>query len=156
MGNITIQMRDDKPITTANFVSLTQHGLYDGTIFHRVIAGFMIQGGQLSSSASNIHDEIGNDNANYNGTIAMANTGAANSGTSQFFINVANNGNNEIDPQGTKFDTKYTVFGQVIGGMDIVMKISNVAVTTNPNTQESQPSQPIQTITLQHAFIVTH
>jgi cyclophilin family peptidyl-prolyl cis-trans isomerase len=154
MGNITIQMRDDKPITTSNFESITQQGLYDGTIFHRVIAGFMIQGGAVSSSAAhNIVDEIGNDNVNYNGTIAMANTGAANSASSQFFINVANNGNNVIDQQGTKFDTKYTVFGQVIGGMDIVMKISQISVTANPMGENSQP---IQTITLQHAYIVTH
>jgi cyclophilin family peptidyl-prolyl cis-trans isomerase len=154
MGNITIQMRDDKPITTTNFVNLVKSGLYDGTIFHRVIAGFMIQGGAISNAnVSTIKDEIGNDNVNYNGTIAMANTGQANSAVSQFFINVADNGNNTIDQQGTKFDSAYTVFGQVIGGMDVVMRISNVPVTMNPQNENSQPTQ---TIKLLHAYIVTH
>jgi len=149
MGNITIQMRDDKPITTTNFVKLVKSGLYDGTIFHRVIAGFMIQGGAISSSnVSTIIDEIGNDNVNSNGTIAMANTGQPNSAISQFFINVADNGN-----QSSTFDSSYTVFGQVIGGMNVVMNISNVPVTANPQGEQSLPTQ---TIKLLHAYIVTH
>jgi peptidyl-prolyl cis-trans isomerase A (cyclophilin A) len=153
MGNITIQMRDDKPGTTTNFVNLVQLGLYDGTTFTRVIEGFMIQGGDITSqSIPAIPDEIGNvaENVNFNGTIAMAKTSQPNSATSQFFINVANNQN---DLNGA-FDSDYTVFGQVIGGMDVVMSISHVPVTTNPATLEN--SQPIQTVTLLHAYIVTH
>src|SRR3990170_5692831 len=72
-GNITIQLRDDKPITSGNFRTLVEQGKYDNTIFHRVIAGFMIQGGQIADSVSPIRDEIGTDNRNVRGAIAMAN-----------------------------------------------------------------------------------
>jgi peptidylprolyl isomerase len=127
MGDITIALRNDKPITTANFVHLVQQGTYNGTIFHRVIAGFMIQGGDPTGtgygdpSIPTIQDEIGTNNHNYNGTIAMANTGQPNSGSSQFFINVANNNNLY-----QSFDSSYTVFGKVVSGMDVVMAISKV------------------------------
>lgn len=154
MGNITLQMRDDKPITTSNFVNLIQQGLYDNTIFHRVIEGFMIQGGMNNSiNVGTIPDEIGTDNRNTEGTIAMAKTSSPNSATSQFFINVADNGNNIIDQAGARFDDTYTVFGRVIDGMDIVIKISQV--TTVPNSL-GENSQPQQTITLLRALIVTH
>jgi len=143
MGNITVQMRDDKPITTANFVKLVKQGFYDGTIFHRVMAGFMIQGGENNTvNAASIADEIGNDNVNFNCTIAMANTGQPNSASSQFFINVADNQN--LYPT---FDTSYTVFGQVIQGMNVVMAISNVA--TNQST-----NQPLQNVTLIKAEVM--
>src|SRR3990170_145161 len=71
-GNITIQLRDDKPITSGNFRTLVEQGKYDNTIFHRVMAGFMIQGGNLSESVPPIYDEIGSNNHNIAGTIAMA------------------------------------------------------------------------------------
>jgi cyclophilin family peptidyl-prolyl cis-trans isomerase len=140
-GNITIQMRDDKPITTTNFVNLVKEGFYDETIFHRVLSGFMIQGGANgTTTADNIQDEIGNDNVNFNGTISMANANTANSANSQFFINVG-----DSSSLYSSFDTTYTVFGQVIGGMDIVMRISNVPVEANPNMQneESLPVNPV-------------
>jgi cyclophilin family peptidyl-prolyl cis-trans isomerase len=146
-GNITIQLRNDKPITTANFVNLTRMGIYDNTIFHRVIAGFMVQGGDPTGtghgdpSIATIPDEIGNDNVNYNGTIAMANTGAPNSASSQFFINVADNNNLY-----SSFDTSYTVFGQVIQGMNVVMAISHVSVDSN--------NKPLQNVTLIKAEIL--
>jgi peptidylprolyl isomerase len=131
MGDITIQLRDDKPVTTENFKNLVQQGFYDGTIFHRVIADFMIQGGLNSSvSVATIRDEIGNDNYNYRGTISMAKTSQPNSATSQFFINVAEN--NEIVYQdGTKFDDTYTVFGTVVSGMNIADAISTVETDSN-------------------------
>lgn len=136
MGNITIQLRTDKPITTTNFLNLTTHGLYANTVFHRVIAGFMIQGGGIQNSTiPNIADEIGSNNHNYNSTIAMANTGNANSANSQFFINVADN-KNRYDT----FDKSYTVFGRVIDGMNVVMAISRVATDTN--------DRPTQDVTL--------
>jgi peptidylprolyl isomerase len=147
MGNITVQLRDDKPITSANFINLTERGIYDNTIFHRVIAGFMIQGGDPTGtgygdpSIAVIPDEIGNDNVNYNGTIAMANTGQPNSASSQFFINVADN----HDLYGS-FDTSYTVFGQVIQGMDVVMAISHVAVDSS--------DRPLQNVTLIKAEVL--
>ena len=137
MGDITIALRNDMPITTGNFKNLVRQGTYNGTILHRVIAGFMIQGGDPTGtgygdpSIPTIQDEFTSTNHNYNGTIAMANTGQPNSGSSQFFINVADDGNNPIDQQGTKFDTAYPAFGKVISGMDVVMNISRVS--TNPN-----------------------
>jgi peptidyl-prolyl cis-trans isomerase A (cyclophilin A) len=152
MGNITIQLRNDKPITSGNFKNLVQEGKYDGTVFHRVIAGFMIQGGAINGSTPTIPDEIGNNNRNLPYTIAMAKTDQPNSATSQFFINVADNGNNLTDNSGTKFDSVYTVFGTVISGQSVVDKIANAPVTTNHDTGEN--SQPVQPVTLIKATIL--
>jgi len=148
MGDIVVQMRDDKPITTTNFVNLVNQGVYDGTVFHRIIKDFMVQGGNNPSvNVDTISDEIGSNNHNYLGTIAMAKTALPNSATSQFFINVANN--NQITyPDGTTFDGTYTVFGQVIAGMDIVMQMSRVA------TSGSQSDEPLEAITLIKAVVL--
>jgi peptidylprolyl isomerase len=147
MGDVVIQMRDDKPITTNNFVKLVKQGFYDGTVFHRVIAGFMIQGGQnCEIDVDSIPDEIGEDNRNTAGTIAMAKTSEPNSATSQFFINVADNGNNPLDYAGTKFDSVYAVFGQVVDGMDVVLKIAKVPVARNLYGEPSQPTVPVKLI----------
>ena len=147
MGDITIQLRNDKPITTENFKNLVQQGFYDGTIFHRVIADFMIQGGSNSSVAvATIHDEIGNDNHNYRGTISMAKTSQPNSATSQFFINVADN--NEIVYQdGIKFDDTYTVFGTVVSGMTVADAISTVETDSN--------NKPLADVTIINAEIIS-
>ena len=148
MGDITIELRNDKPITTANFIHLVQQGTYNNTIFHRVMAGFMIQGGDPTGtgygdqSIPTIQDEIGSNNHNYNGTIAMANTGQPNSGSSQFFINVANNNNLY-----SSFDSSYPVFGKVISGMNVVMAISNVATNSN--------DKPLVNVTLIGASIIS-
>jgi len=118
-GDIKIELYDDKPITTGNFKKLVEHGIYDGTTFHRVIDGFMIQGGipAGNQSVSAILDEIEDHNKNERGTVAMANTGNLNTGTSQFFINLVYN---------EHLDTGHTVFGKVIEGMDIVDAIAKV------------------------------
>jgi cyclophilin family peptidyl-prolyl cis-trans isomerase len=147
MGNITIQLRTDKPITSENFRSLVEQGKYDNTSFHRIMAGFMIQGGEINGYSQTIPDEIGSNNSNVAYSVAMANTGQANSASSSFFINVANNGNNAVDAQGTKFDTKYTVFGNVIEGINVVFAISQVPVGPNPQRQ-SEMSSPLQPVTL--------
>ena len=137
MGNITIQLRDDMPITTQNFKNLVQQGVYDGTIFHRVIADFMIQGGDPATgtwsggSIPSIKDEFTTNNKNERGTIAMANTGAPDSGSSQFFINVVNNSNKD-------FDEDYPVFGRVIEGMGVVDQISKVEVDIDSNHRPLQ------------------
>ena len=147
MGNIVLQFRSDKPITTANFLKLVQQGTYNNTIFHRVMEGFMIQGGDPTgtgygdSSIPTIADEIGTNNHNYNGTIAMANTGQPNSASSQFFINVMDNNNRYAS-----FDTSYTVFGNVVSGMDVVMAISHVATNSN--------DKPLENVTLIGASII--
>jgi len=146
MGNITIQLRDDKPITSGNFKNLVQEGKYDGTVFHRVIAGFMIQGGAINESIPAIPDEIGTNNRNLPYTIAMAKTSQPNSATSQFFINVADNGNLPIDSAGTKFDSVYTVFGTVISGQSVVDAIANSQVTVNSYGENSQPVYPVTII----------
>jgi peptidylprolyl isomerase len=147
MGDITIQLRDDKPTTTNNFKNLVKQGVYDGTIFHRVIADFIIQGGMnTSASVATIPDEIGNDNHNVIGTVAMAKTSQPNSATSQFFINVADN--SKITYQdGTKFDETYTVFGTVISGMDVANAISKVATDSN--------DKPLTDVTLIKAEIIS-
>jgi len=126
MGNITITLRDDKPITTTNFKKLVQQGEYNGTIFHRVIPGFLIQGGRINSSWPNIQDETGSNNHNDRGTIAMSKTNQPNSASTQFFINLANN--TERFPG---YDSTYTVFGEVTSGMQVVDAISNVAKDSN-------------------------
>jgi cyclophilin family peptidyl-prolyl cis-trans isomerase len=146
VGNITLELRSDKPITTSNFINLVQQGKYAGSVFHRVIAGFMIQGGTISGSAPTISDEIGNNNHNVAYTIAMAKTSQPNSATSQFFINVADNGNNPIDQAGTKFDTVYTVFGRVLLGQSAVNAIANAPVTSNAHESNSTPITPVTII----------
>ena len=145
-------MRDDKPITTGNFVGLVRQGLYNGTIFHRVINNFMIQGGGVNAAVSTIPDEIGNGNHNTVGTITMAKTSQPNSATSEFFINVADN--SQITYQdGTTFDGTYTVFGQVISGMDVVNSIAQVQVQANPN-MGNENSSPVYPVTLISAVVL--
>lgn len=120
-GDITIELYNDMPITTGNFEKLVSQGFYDGVIFHRVIEGFMIQGGDptgtgMGGPGYTIKDEFIHKpkNSNDRGTIAMANAGP-NTGGSQFFINLVNN---------SFLDTKHPAFGKVIAGMDVVDKIA--------------------------------
>jgi len=144
MGNITIQLFDNKPITTKNFLNLVAAGKYDGTVFHRIIKGFMIQGGEIKGNLTPINDEIGSSNHNSQYTIAMAKTIYPNSATSGFFINTVDNTNPD-------FDSTYTAFGIVIDGKDVVDQIENVTVTTANN----EKSKPTQTITLISATIIS-
>jgi cyclophilin family peptidyl-prolyl cis-trans isomerase len=148
-GDITIQLRTDKPITTANFINIVQKGWYDGTIFHRVVAGFMIQGGQINETVPTIQDEIGTNNRNLPYTIAMAKTNQPNSATSEFFINVADNG----QKYAPNFDPTYTVFGTVIAGKDVVDNIANGHVTENPYIP-GEMSVPVNPVTIIKASIV--
>jgi peptidylprolyl isomerase len=121
MGNITLELFDDMPITTGNFIKLVEKGFYNGVTFHRVIPKFMIQGGDPTGTGSGgpgytIKDEFKKNYKNVRGTIAMANAGP-NTGGSQFFINVVDN---------NYLDSKHPVFGKVINGMEVVDAISNV------------------------------
>ncbi len=126
-GNIKIELASDMPITTGNFESLVSKGTYNGVIFHRIIDGFMIQGGDPTgtgygdSRIPKIKDEFTDHNRNDRGTISMANAGP-NTGSSQFFINLVNN---------NFLDTKHPVFGKVIEGMDVIDKIAKVPVNSN-------------------------
>jgi cyclophilin family peptidyl-prolyl cis-trans isomerase/ribosomal protein L40E len=146
MGNITLQLRDDKPITTENFIKIVNQGLYDGTKFDRVISNFVIQSAFATKNMSAIVDEIGQDNHNVIGTIGMAKTNDPNTATSSFFINLVDNTGQP------SFDSTFTVFGKVIDGMDVVNAIANTQVTTNPNTGET--SYPVNTIQLIKASIL--
>lgn len=149
-GDITIELRDDKPITTANFINIVKNGLYDNTTFHRVISTFMIQGGTINQTIPTISDEIGKDNRNLPYTIAMAKTNQPNSATSEFFINKADNGNNPNNPT---FDSTYTVFGNVTQGRSVVDSIANGAVAANPVTGEL--SYPVNPVTIISATIIS-
>jgi peptidylprolyl isomerase len=126
MGNITIELRPDMPVTAGNFEKLVKQGFYDNTIFHRVIDGFMIQGGDPTGTGRGnpgytIRDEFTANNRNVRGTIAMANAGP-NTGGSQFFINLVDN---------SHLNTKHPVFGSVVQGMDVVDKIAKVKTDSN-------------------------
>jgi cyclophilin family peptidyl-prolyl cis-trans isomerase len=119
------------PTTVANFLKYVQDGFYNGTIFHRVIPGFMIQGGGLEPgmkrkpTSAPINNEADNGLKNTNGTIAMARTGDPHSATSQFFINTVNNDfldHTDKSPRGWG----YAVFGKVTKGMEVVKKIESV------------------------------
>ena len=135
------------PNTAANFERYAREGFYDGTIFHRVIDGFMIQGGGLTSNMVNkpthepIKNEADNGLKNDRGTIAMARTGDPHSATAQFFINVKDNSFlNHRSP--TPDGWGYCVFGKVVEGMDVVDRIKGVA-TTNAGFHQDVPAEPI-------------
>jgi peptidylprolyl isomerase len=126
LGNITIALDPAMPVTAGNFESLVKKGFYNGVIFHRVINGFMIQGGDpegtgMGGPGYNIKDEFTANNRNVRGTISMANAGP-NTGGSQFFINLVNNNH---------LDSKHPVFGKVVEGMDVVDKIAKVKTDAN-------------------------
>lgn len=115
VGDIRLKMYDDMPITTGNFIKLAKEGFYDGVIFHRVIEGFMIQGGDPTGTGCggpgyNIQDEFVKGHSNVRGTISMANTGRPNTGGSQFFINTADN--KYLDWDDTRTPSKHPVFGE--------------------------------------------
>ena len=138
-GDIKLELAGDMPITTGNFIGLVEKGTYDGVIFHRVIDGFMIQGGDPTgtgfgdNSIPNIQDEFTSNNKNDRGTISMANAGP-NTGSSQFFINLVDNSNLDYDKQ--PLSSKHPVFGEVIEGMDVVDKIAGVAVGAGDRPKE--------------------
>ena len=146
MGNITIALDPEMPITAGNFESLVKKGYYDGVIFHRVINGFMIQGGDPTGTGKGgpgykIPDEFTSHNKNVRGAVAMANSGP-NTGGSQFFINLVDN-----SAQPT-FDSKYPVFGNVIDGMNVVDAIGKVPTSGSPN------DRPLQNVTIIHAEMI--
>ncbi|MBW2966621.1 peptidylprolyl isomerase [Candidatus Woesearchaeota archaeon] len=122
-GEFKVELFEDTmPLTTLNFIGLVEKGIYEGVIFHRIIDGFMIQGGDPTGTGMGdpsipaIKDEFAENNRNDRGTISMANRGP-DTGSSQFFINLVNN---------NYLDSKHPVFGKVIDGMEIVDKIAKV------------------------------
>ena len=143
-GDIVIELYEEMPITAGNFKNLVEQGTYDGVIFHRIIDGFMIQGGDPTgtgmgdSSIPNIKDEFTNSNLDENnrGTISMANAGP-NTGSSQFFINLVDN---------NFLDGKHPVFGKVVEGMDVVDKIAKV--------QTSSEDRPLEEVKIVKASVL--
>jgi cyclophilin family peptidyl-prolyl cis-trans isomerase len=149
-GNITVELLKDKaPITVENFLAYVEADFYRGTIFHRVIKGFMIQGGGFKQDMSRketrppIKNEAKNGVSNKRGTLAMARTGVVDSATSQFFINTVDNGNRGLDYRSDKpAEYGYAVFGKVTGGMGIVDRIEDVQTGIKMGHQ-NVPLQPV-------------
>jgi len=148
MGPIVIQLDKEKaPVSVDNFVKYVEAGTYNGTIFHRVIDGFMVQGGgftkdmQQKPTQAPIKNEANNGLKNDNYTVAMARTGVRDSATSQFFINVKDNAflnYSGESPQGWG----YAVFGKVVEGQDVVDKIKKVP-TGNKGMYQNVPNEPV-------------
>ncbi len=147
-GDITLELDAEKaPITVANFLDYARSGQYDGTIFHRVIDGFMIQGGGMVPGMNQkptkdpIKNEANNGLKNVTGTIAMARTGEPHSATCQFFINVKDNAFLNFSAE-TQQGWGYCVFGKVSAGMDVVNKIKSVR-TTRSGYHSDVPAEDI-------------
>ncbi len=154
-GEIFLELdREKAPISVENFISYANAGHYDGTIFHRVIKGFMIQGGgftpdmQEKPTKEPIINEATNKLKNKTGSVAMGRTGEINSATAQFYINTEDN--KDLDHGGLKPEMYgYAVFGQVVDGMDVVYTIEQQA-TTSAAGYDDVPQEPIviQTVTV--------
>lgn len=152
-GDITLELYKDKaPVSVENFLTYTKEGFYNNTVFHRVIADFMIQGGGFDTDAKRLetHDPIKNeaDNGLKNdiGTIAMARTRVVDSATSQFFINTKDN---DFLNHGSR-DFGYAVFGKVIEGMDVVNKIQYSATGSKMGMRD----WPLEDIVIKEAKIL--
>ena len=146
-GDITVELFDEKaPISCDNFRQYVKDGFFDGTIFHRVIPNFMIQGGGMDANMQQkktrppIKNEADNGEKNLRGTLAMARTADVNSATSQFFINLKDN--DFLDHGGRDFG--YAVFAKVVEGMDVVDKIAGVPTGTSGFHQDV----PKETVTI--------
>ena len=142
MGNITIALDPDMPVTTGNFLNLTKSGFYNNVTFHRVIAGYIVQAGDPTGTGRGgpgytIPDEFTAHNHNLRGTVAMANKGVPDTGSSQFYINLRDN---------TGLDEGYPVFGTVTEGMDVADAISQVPV--------GDKYRPLENVTILRAYVL--
>ncbi len=154
-GDITLELNAEKaPITVANFLQYVESGFYDGVVFHRVIDGFMVQGGGFDANMkqkktqAEIKNEADNGLTNDKYTVAMARTSVPDSASSQFFINVGNNDFlNHSAP--TSSGWGYCVFGKVIEGMDVVDRIKAVKTTSKSGHQDV----PVENITIEKAIV---
>ncbi len=147
-GDISVELFDEKaPISCENFRQYARDGHFDGTVFHRVIPSFMIQGGGMDDSMTPkptrepIKNEADNGVSNKRGTLAMARTTVVDSATSQFFINLRDN---DFLDHGTR-DFGYAVFGQVTGGMEVVDAIAAVP-TANRGGHQDVPVEPVEIV----------
>ncbi len=154
LGDIVVELEPEKaPKTVGNFLQYVKAGHYDGTIFHRVIENFMIQGGGMKFDLSEkttrapIPLESRNGLSNQRGTLAMARTPDPNSATAQFFINLKDN--SFLDQANARDGNGYAVFGKVVGGMDVVDKIKAVPVADRGGHQ----NVPVTPVTIKKATV---
>ncbi|MBW7929767.1 MAG: peptidyl-prolyl cis-trans isomerase [Gammaproteobacteria bacterium] len=152
-GNITIRLEAERaPLSVKNFLSYVEEGFYEGTVFHRVVTGFIIQGGgfnqELEAKPAHppIANESGNGLSNHRGTIAMARTSEPHSADAQFYINLADNVT--LDPKPTRWG--YAVFGEVIEGMEVVDEIGHRATSA----RKDQPDAPVQPVLINKVVLL--
>ena len=150
-GSFVVELDDSRaPLSSANFLKYVESGFYNGTIFHRVVPNFVIQGGgytpdlNLKPTSDPVPNESGNGLSNARGTIAMARTSEPHSADSQFYINIADNG--ALDPKATRWG--YAVFGRVVGGMletvdEIAVRPTGPAEDPQGNAMENVPGSPV-------------
>ena len=148
IGTIRLELYPDKaPKTVENFLKYAKDGHYNGTVFHRVIDGFMIQGGGFDKSYNqkptrdSVQNEAKNGLKNEVGTVAMARTNAPHSATAQFFINV--NNNEFLNAERAQDGWGYAVFGKVVSGMDVVSKIAKTPTGSGGPFRTDVPQQPV-------------
>jgi peptidyl-prolyl cis-trans isomerase A (cyclophilin A)/peptidyl-prolyl cis-trans isomerase B (cyclophilin B) len=146
MGNFTIELNPERaPLTVAHFLKYVDQGQYTGTIFHRVIPNFVIQGGgydadyKIKPAPVKVVNESGNGLNNQRGTVGMARSQEPHSSDCQFYINLYDN--EALDPNKTRWG--YAVFGKVVDGMDVVDRIGNVPTGARGNFKEDAPLQPV-------------
>ena len=146
MGNFTIQLLPERaPLTVAQFLKYVDQGHYSGTLFHRVIPNFVIQGGgfdatyKLKDAPAKVANESGNGLTNQRGTVGLARSGEPHSGDCQFYVNLFDNA--ALDPNQTRWG--YAVFGKIVQGMEVVDRIGNVATGSRGPFREDAPLQPV-------------
>jgi cyclophilin family peptidyl-prolyl cis-trans isomerase len=146
MGSFTIRLETQRaPLTVENFLKYVRAGHYDGTVFHRVIRNFVAQGGgytanfEVKATQGNVVNEAGNGLLNRRGTVGMARSEAPHSGTSQFFVNLADNP--DLNPLATRWG--YAVFGEIVEGMDVIDRIAHVPTGEWGPFKQDAPLKPI-------------
>jgi len=151
-GAVVIELEKDRaPLTTANFLQYVREGFYNGTILHRVISNFVIQGGgydknyQLKIPRAGVPNESGNGLANKRGTVGLARGEAAHSGNAQFYFNL--NDNDDLDP--TPLRWGYCVFGKVVEGMDVLDRIARLPTGELGPWKKDAPLEPVVILTAQ-------
>jgi cyclophilin family peptidyl-prolyl cis-trans isomerase len=146
LGSFTVELDPARaPLSVANFNQYVQDKHYDGTIFHRVVGGFVVQGGgflpdgQEKPTRPGVPNESGNGLSNRRGTVAMARTGNPHSGSAQFYVNL--NDNHSLDPGPSRWG--YAVFGRVVQGMDVIDAIARVPTGSRATFEDETPLEPV-------------
>jgi peptidyl-prolyl cis-trans isomerase A (cyclophilin A) len=146
MGNFTIELNPERaPLTVANFLAYVDAGHYTNTLFHRVVANFVVQAGGFNAdytpkpAANRVPNESGNGLSNVRGTVGLARTSEPHGGNAQFYVNL--NDNAALDPNASRWG--YAVFGRVIAGMDVVDKIGSVATGEHGVIKVETPLKPV-------------